>query len=98
MKTLTLGDETLVLPLVLDVQVDSTYIDDAKGVSVAAIGGWEHEKKARMLAASPDLLLAAESLLRVLPAPVTFASVDPETAVAVEALRTAIARARGIHV
>lgn len=91
MKTLTLGDETLVLPLVLDVQVDSTYIDDAKGVSVAAIGGWEHEKKARMLAASPDLLLAAEEAV----AASERDRLGRIPTVHIDNLRAAIARARG---
>jgi len=81
--TLTLGSVTLALPL----RHGAALIVDGNGANVAVCLGDidTSENTARLFAASPDLLLAAEAFL---------ACADRNTTEA-NALRTAIARARG---
>jgi hypothetical protein len=85
--TLTLGPLTLALPL----RHGAALIVDGNGTNVAVcLGGIDtSENTARLFAASPDLLLAADAAVE------SHAEYGHIGAIELTALRTAIARARG---
>lgn len=106
MKTLTLGSVTLALPLEAKDDSNYPYVVDAAGnrwCRVAGVVGESFEDDvsiARLFAASPDLLLAAERLLHYLDVyedmVTPFHGTDGDRVYAAKIdLHTAIARARG---
>jgi len=106
MKPLTLGNVTLQLPLTVKTDSNYSYVYEADTCRICrvawhAAATWDEDVTiANLFAASPDLLLAAEALLRHLDVyedmVTPFHGTDGERVYAAKiGLYTAIARARG---
>lgn len=101
MKSLTLGNVTLDLPLSADLDGlhGASYVDTSdKNRTLATLETDGHRELATLFAASPDLLLAAEQVVKESEPPADESDWEPSRirfGAALDNLRTAIACARG---
>lgn len=101
MKTLNLGNVTLDLPLSADLNGlhGASYVDTSdKNRTLATLETDGHCELAVLFAASPDLLLAAEQVVKESEPPTDESDWEPARirfGFALDNLRAAVARARG---